>query len=625
MKRAIEITFLAVLVAGSFAGGAQRSFAAEPLGPQEIPGLLQKLAPQTAGRAVVTAAESPRFSLTKDGFLRYIGAPPGQHFPPAIALAAQSPEQTARRFMQENARLFGVPGANASFITKRNRQGSGRSYIRLQQSYHNLPVVAAEAVVQVDNLGGVECVLGDLASGIASLESDSIPVTATLSAEEAATRARAAFPIVPPGEITAATPVLSIFAPSVMDEEGEPVLVWDMNLSCDTATDPNARVLVNATNGQVVRIWTLVHSALSRKIYDANSTTNDPGTLVRPEGQPPSGVPDADNAYDFLGDTYNFYFSTHGRDSLDAAGLVLSGTVRYCEPNGSNAPFCPPRALAFYSNGRMYFGLGIIADDVTAHELTHGVTGFESGLIYANASGAINESFSDVWGEFVDLTNGRGTDTAAVRWQMGEDLTTGPIRDMKFPRNFNHPDRLSSSFYVAPTNNPTITNDFGGVHSNSGVNNKLCYLLTDGDTFNGQTIVGKGIPMVAALYYEVQVHLLTSSANWTELYNSLTQAAINLGWSVADRNNLYRACLAVEIANPGRDWFVDKSSLCSAHDGSANCVPNLIGPFLTVGQAVNAAWSGDNVVIRSGTYNEPMTVQKILTLNAENGPVTIGQ
>ena len=71
----------------------------------------------------------------------------------------------------------------------------------------------------------------------------------------------------------------------------------------------------------------------------------------------------------------------------------------------------------------MAYGDGFAsADDVVGHELTHGVTEFSSHLFYYFQSGAINESLSDVFGEFVDQTNGAGNDTAGVKWQLGEDL-----------------------------------------------------------------------------------------------------------------------------------------------------------------------------------------------------------
>src|SRR5262249_1374284 len=158
--------------------------------------------------------------------------------------------------------------------------------------------------------------------------------------------------------------------------------------------------------------------------------------------------------------------------------------------------FCPPKGLAFFdpSDRRMYFGAGKVAEDVTAHELTHGVTAAESGLLYENASGAINESFSDVWGEFVQLENNPGP--ASIRWLIGEDLQAGGLRSMKNPPLFNHPDRLGSPLYRPPVQVPDNSNDDGWVHFNSGINNKLCYLLTDGDSFNGYTVTGMGISRV---------------------------------------------------------------------------------------------------------------------------------
>ena len=245
-------------------------------------------------------------------------------------------------------------------------------------------------------------------------------------------------------------------------------------------------------------------------------------------------------------------------------------------------------------------------------------------MIYSNASGAINESFSDIWGEFVDLSNGSADDTAANRWLIGEGIPGGAIRNMQDPPAFNHPDRLISTLYVPGTANPTRENDYGGVHTNSGVNNKLCFLLTDGQTFNNQTVYGLGVNRVAALYYEVQTNLLTSSAGWAQLYQALRQAAVNLGWNTNDRNNLYRACVAVDIAAPGEHAYVDKTSTCLFSVGLPTC-SNFFGPYKTVSQGVIGTQPGDILHIRTGTYNEPMPIDKILTLQAYDGPVTIGQ
>ncbi|HPY31764.1 MAG TPA: M4 family metallopeptidase [Verrucomicrobiota bacterium] len=603
--------------------GLAKSAPAQPLGADEIPRFLLTATPRAPSPGLAAALpepEAPRFSMAPGGFLRSVGAPPGQHFPSGISGAVPA-EVAARQFLSQNRRLFGLQTTASDFRLRKNRQSSGRSYVRLQQLYQGLPLIAAETVVQVDDQGGIECVLGDLVEEERIANAKEVALTPALSVAQAVAAARAAFPQTASMPDTQTTiPELAIFDPSVLDEPGAPVLVWDLEISSAGVLDANARVLVSAVSGQVLRVWPTVQSARDRKIYDANSTTNNPGTLVRVEGYGASGVADADNAYVFLGDTYDFYLMVHGRDSLDDAGLPLSATVRYCAPNGTNPPACPPPGLAFYSRGRMYFGTGFVADDVTAHELTHGVTAFESGLIYTNASGAINESFSDIWGEFVDLGNGRGTDTAAVRWLIGEDLPGGALRSMTNPPAFGDPDRLGSPLYQPPSN----TNDFGGVHRNSGVNNKLCCLLTDGGVFNDQVVYGLGITRVAKLYYEVQVNLLTSGAGWTELYDALTQAAINLAWNTDDRNNLYRACQAVEIATPGRGVYVDKNSTCGVPFGLATCVMGL-GPWRSIGDGLIGTKPGDTLHIRTGNYNETMSIYKILTLEADSGPVTIGQ
>ncbi len=99
----------------------------------------------------------------------------------------------------------------------------------------------------------------------------------------------------------------------------------------------------------------------------------------------------------------------------------------------------------------MVYGEGFAsADDVVGHELAHGVTEHTNPGCSSGTSRAIDESLSDVFGELVDLTNGRGTDTPATRWQLGEDLPAGVgvIRNMEDPTLFNDPDRMTSPRYV---------------------------------------------------------------------------------------------------------------------------------------------------------------------------------
>ena len=172
----------------------------------------------------------------------------------------------------------------------------------------------------------------------------------------------------------------------------------------------------------------------------------------------------------------------------------------------------------------MVYGDGFAnADDVVGHELTHGITEYTSNLLYLNQSGAINESLSDVFGELLDLTNGTGNDGPSVRWDVGEDLPViGAIRDMADPGRFGDPDRRGSPNYY------NGADDSGGVHTNSGVNNKAAALLVDGGTFNGQTITALGITKTARIYYETETTLLGSGSGYTDLGTFLPRACTNL-------------------------------------------------------------------------------------------------
>ncbi|MBI5094336.1 MAG: M4 family metallopeptidase, partial [Candidatus Hydrogenedentes bacterium] len=293
-------------------------------------------------------------------------------------------------------------------------------------------------------------------------------------------------------------------------------------------------------NGTIALHYSLIYDAKYRQIYDAKSTATDPGFLARAEGQSPTFVTDVNQAYDFYGDTYDFYFNMFGRDSIDNKGLSLSATVQFC-PSTYDCPF--QNAYWDPDKLRMYFGSGWTAEeDIIAHELTHGVTQYESNLIYLNQSGAINESLSDVFGKCVALTYHDSGLPSNLRWRIGFDSPIGAFRSMSDPTIYSDPDRLHSPYYY------TGQGDNGGVHINSGVSNKLCFLLTDGQFFNGVHVNPMGIPKVAQLYYEAQVHLLVPSSNYHDLYAALSQAAHNIGTTFAERQNIEAAMCAVEIA-----------------------------------------------------------------------------
>jgi Zn-dependent metalloprotease len=277
----------------------------------------------------------------------------------------------------------------------------------------------------------------------------------------------------------------------------------------------------------------------SRRTYTASGGYTTPGTFLCDQSQSicTNGAdPDADKAHQYAADTFVFYNTHHGRNSFDNQGGTIISTVH----------FGVGYQNAFWDGYQMVYGDNMAADDVVGHEITHGVTQYTSNLIYSYQSGAINESFSDVWGEFIDQTNGSGNDSLSAKWLMGEDTPLGAIRSMSNPPAYGDPDKMSSPyFYTGPGDN-------GGVHINSGVNNKAAYLMVEGGTFNGRTILGIGLNKTAAVYYEAQVYHLTMGANYNDLYYALIQACQNLiggvdGITQNDCDQVKLAAEAVEM------------------------------------------------------------------------------
>src|SRR5262249_44645095 len=154
-----------------------------------------------------------------------------------------------------------------------------------------------------------------------------------------------------------------------------------------------------------------------------------------------AGLPDATNGFNFAGFTYDYYLNQHGRDSYNGAGAEIRSTTRYC-PDAGHCPY----ANAFWNGTQMVYGLNFAtADDVVGHELTHAVTEYSANLFYYMQSGALNESYSDIFGETIDQTDGVDGSGGSVKWKIGEDLSIGALRDMMNPSVFGDPGKMTDA------------------------------------------------------------------------------------------------------------------------------------------------------------------------------------
>lgn len=192
-----------------------------------------------------------------------------------------------------------------------------------------------------------------------------------------------------------------------------------------------------------------------RETHNANHTYTLPGTLARSECEPPLGDQDVDNAHEFAGTTYDYYWSTHRRNSYDDHGARIVSTVHYGRAYMS----------ARWNGDQVIYGDGLPVRDIVAHELTHAVTQHSADLEYRWQSGALNESFSDFFATMVDRED----------WTVGEDLPPNILAGRPAIRDLSDPSRLGQPDHVRDW--VQTCSDEEGVHTNSGITNKAFYNL----------------------------------------------------------------------------------------------------------------------------------------------------
>lgn len=484
-------------------------------------------------------------TVTRSGVVGFLRTAPGTAIPVDHLGGA---EERARELLASHGGAFGLgPGDAMELVAESAPDEAGMEHVRFRQTYRGIPVAGGELSVHLRGRD-VVAVNANTAADLAGVE-----LTATLGADEAtavALRALAESPGVVPAELSA--PRLEILDPRLLGRHGFAAeLTWFVE-----ARDLDLReyLWISARAPRVVLRFSQLTDARDRRIHDANDPGDGtygllPGVQVRSEGGPPvagAAAADANSAYDSAGDTYDYFLDVHGRDSYDGAGAPLVSTVRYC-PTSASCPY----ANAFWNGIQMVYGAGFpAADDVVAHELAHAVTEHTAALFYYMQSGALNESYSDIFGETIDLLNGGGTDTLAVRWKMGEDVPGfGAIRDMEVPTFFGDPGKTSDAEFQCGDD---YRLDGGGVHSNSGVPNRAYSLMVDGGSYNGRTVTGLGLDKAARVEYRALSRYLLSASDFLDNDQALRQSCQDLvgtaGITAADCVEVGEALDAVEMA-----------------------------------------------------------------------------
>lgn len=275
----------------------------------------------------------------------------------------------------------------------------------------------------------------------------------------------------------------------------------------------------------------------------------------------PNPPAEATAAFGFVSGIHGHWSGVLGRDSFDGAGRRLDLHLAFAFTPSPNASFD-------WGCKNLHFSPGWATLDVVGHEFGHGVVNTTSNLEYLFESGALNESFADIFGHFVDPAD----------WLVGEDLASGPLRDMSDPPAFGHPDRYTDFVFVA------AANDSGGVHTNSGIQNKAAYLLTDGGFFNGRQVAGIGAAKAEPLFYATVAGLVPKSgfrdARDRAAWIAAAWAQLNLlGFTPADVCSVKNAYGAVEVGSGDADCdgVEDQVEVDDDGDGVLDAWDNCIG------------------------------------------------
>ncbi|MFO1351010.1 MAG: M4 family metallopeptidase [Gammaproteobacteria bacterium] len=276
---------------------------------------------------------------------------------------------------------------------------------------------------------------------------------------------------------------------------------YDMVDTSKSMFDPTSDPLQPSTKRGVIFVFDLFNQPPAPSLSSRFITSNNPNG-----GWLPDGVAAAFN----LSKSYDYYLQRHGRDSFDNQKSNLIAFVRLKDDNATSG------------DGQLIFGSVrpyAASLDVVGHEFTHGVTQTTAGLLGQLQPGALNEAFSDIFGEMVEVFT-----TGATDWLAGSQID--------IHRSLNNPGSISVSYpdcnvinrpYPARMSEFVVTEcDDGGEHLNSTIISHAYYLLAQG--LNGAL----GLSDAERIFYRALTTYLTSNSQFLDSRFAAIQAAKDL-------------------------------------------------------------------------------------------------
>ena len=292
-------------------------------------------------------------------------------------------------------------------------------------------------------------------------------------------------------------------------------------------------ILSDNTRGNGIRTYDLNESTNYNSAVDFSDNDNNWTSSEWDNTAKDNGALDAHWGAEM---TYDYWNDIHGRNSFDNAGATINSYVHYDTEydnafwDGSRMTYGDGSSDGTVGNG--YFDI-LTSLDVAAHEIGHAVCTNTADLAYQKESGAMNEAFSDIWAACVEAYAAPEKEI----WLIGEDIerrtTSVSLRSMSNPKDEGQPDTYGGTNWVSVSCTPTSSNDYCGVHTNSGVLNHWFYILTEGktgtnDIGSSYSVSGIGINKAAKIAFRMESVYMSANSTYADARSYSIQSAEDL-------------------------------------------------------------------------------------------------